>query len=83
MHNCGLGLEWTQCGSMQRPQNARSLPLMNHARGLLQLSSRDCTGIPTGQFILGQFSLKADPVGLLAATITVTCITERSNVGAW
>ena len=79
MYNYGLGLEWRQYSSVQRPQNSISLPLMNHSWGLFQLPSKDCTRIPTGQFILGQFGLKADPLGLLAATTTHMCHWEEQR----
>lgn len=39
-------------------------------------------GIPTGQFLPGQLSLKAGQVDLLAVTATVARAIERSDVGS-
>lgn len=67
---------------MQRPQNAISFTinesLMRPFSAVRWGSYRD----PHWSICLGQFSLQAGPVGLLAATAAVTCAVESSNEGS-
>lgn len=78
MCNYELGLEWRLCSLMPRPWNAVSSSMDE------LLSGGDFTRIPTGQFMLDQFSLKPGPVGFLAPSATVTVIgaIESSHVGS-
>lgn len=80
-HRYGLALEWRRCSPVRRPQKAVSPAIEKSLTRPLSTVKGYCTRISTGQFVLGQFSLKAGPIGFLAAIATVTCAIENSSMG--